>query len=343
MRLVQFLLFPFSLIYGLVTALRNYLYDVGYKKSISFDVPVISVGNLTVGGTGKTPMVEYLIRLLKDEYNLATLSRGYGRKTRGFRLARASDNAQTLGDEPFQFYMKFSPEVTVAVAEDRSVGISLVLAEEGSKVILMDDAFQHRSVQADWSILLCDYNRPFYKDILLPAGRLRESRLGAKRANVIVVTKCPPDIDPCTRKVIEAMIRQYAGESAPVYFTTFKYGFPAGEPPFIEQSKNPVVAFSGLAQNGVFQNHVAQNFDMKEFLSFPDHHAYSHQDIQKIEKALKSYRLACLLTTEKDMARLIHNPIIKYWPLYVIPIEVEFIVGEKLFQTLVRKAVKRQN
>jgi tetraacyldisaccharide 4'-kinase len=180
-------------VYDGITALRNTLYDRSYKPSTRFALPVISVGNLAVGGTGKTPMVEYLIRLLAPEFQLATLSRGYGRKTKGFRIAGAADTAATLGDEPYQLYKKFSPQVEVTVGEERAYAIPMILQErETIQAIILDDAFQHRSVTPGFSILLTEYGNPFFNDYVLPVGRLREAKSGADRADMVVVTKCPP-------------------------------------------------------------------------------------------------------------------------------------------------------
>ena len=192
MILLRILLFPFSWLYYLITQIRNRLYDRGLKPSVKFELPVICVGNLTVGGTGKTPMIEHLIRLLQNRFKVATLSRGYGRATKGIRIAGPSENASTIGDEPFQFYTKFGKRITVAVGEERALAIPTILQEcSDTQIILLDDGFQHRKVSPGFSILLTDYHRPFYNDFLLPSGRLRESRWGAERADVIVVTKCP--------------------------------------------------------------------------------------------------------------------------------------------------------
>ena len=192
MKFIRIILFPFVPIYFLVTWFRNLAYDKGWFKSVSYDFPVICVGNLSAGGTGKTPMVEYLIRLLKDETNLATLSRGYGRKTKGFLLAENNITATELGDEPFQFYHKFKDEITVAVDEDRQHGIAaLRTLKSKPEVVILDDAFQHRKVKAGYNILLTTYANLYVDDFVLPTGNLREPKKGAKRANIIVVTKCP--------------------------------------------------------------------------------------------------------------------------------------------------------
>src|SRR5687768_4340702 len=261
MILLRILLFPFALAYDLVTSLRNYLYDRGIKPSARFEVPVICIGNLSVGGTGKTPMVEHLIRLLYQQHRVATLSRGYGRKTKGFRLAADGDSPSTLGDEPFQFYSKFKDHITVAVGEERALAIPTILQTDSDvEVVLLDDAFQHRKVTPSLSILLSDYNRPFYDDYILPAGRLRESKQNAARADVIVVTKCPPQLSDDAMIEIEHAIRRHAEK--PVFFASIRYGGPI---PFSHsasaQIKN-VILISGIANAKPLEDYVKQNFTM---------------------------------------------------------------------------------
>src|SRR5258706_3745257 len=204
------LLFPFSILYDLVTRIRNRLYDIGHKKSFRFETTVVGVGNLNVGGSGKTPMIEYLVKLLLPQHKVATLSRGYGRKTSGLRFATKSDTADTLGDEPFQFFRKFDHEVLVTVGEDRAYAIpNILLHRPLTDIILMDDAFQHRAVDPQLSILLTDYRQPFYSDWVLPAGNLREARAGAHRSDVVVITKCPGDTPPETCIAIEKSVQRY--------------------------------------------------------------------------------------------------------------------------------------
>ena len=227
MPFFRYLLFPFSLIYYFLTQFRNWLFEKGIFKSFSFDRVVISVGNLTVGGTGKTPMTEYLTEMLQEDYNLAFLSRGYKRKTRGFRIAEATDDATTIGDEPYEYYRKFNKISTVAVGEDRALSIPKILLKHPEvEVILLDDGFQHRSVKPDINILLTDYGRLFYKDWLLPTGNLREARVNALRAEMVVVTKCPEDIGQDERQEISSRVRKYTRTSAPVFFSKIKYKDP---------------------------------------------------------------------------------------------------------------------
>ncbi|MEL7146090.1 MAG: tetraacyldisaccharide 4'-kinase, partial [Bacteroidota bacterium] len=223
MKIFKWLLFPFAVLYDLITRLRNHLYNIEYYKSFEFQTNVISVGNLTVGGTGKTPMIEYLIRLLRDQYGLATLSRGYGRKTRGF-LQGDFDQTKVhdIGDEPFQYLLKFHDKVGIFVGEERAWAIPGILMERpGTEVILLDDAYQHRTVLPSLSILMTRYDRLFSADFLMPMGRLREARKGASRADAVVVSKCPFNFD---EKAIIEDIRKYIAPSIPVFFTSVAYG-----------------------------------------------------------------------------------------------------------------------
>ncbi len=283
MGLLKILLFPFAVLYDIITRLRNHAYDTGRKPSVHFDVPVIGVGNLTVGGTGKTPMVEHLIRVLSPSYRVATLSRGYGRRTKGFRLATVSDTAGTLGDEPLQLFRKFGQTVTVAVGEDRAFAIPNILQEQPeTEVVLMDDAFQHRRVRPLVNLLLSDYSRPFYRDMLLPAGRLRESRSGAGRADVVIVTKCPVEIQEDEMMAIEDAIREYS--PAPVFFTTIRYGNPV---PFGGFSTNAdaapaerVILVTGIAQAGPLVAYLKKSYTLVEHVAFADHHRYTRADLE---------------------------------------------------------------
>jgi tetraacyldisaccharide 4'-kinase len=337
-RILQLLLMPLGWLYGGVMAVRNWLYDRNLKKVYRFSVPVISIGNLTVGGTGKTPHVEYLIRLLKNRYGVATLSRGYGRRTKGFLLANAQATAATLGDEPYQLYLKFAPEVTVAVGERRAEAIPAILqAQPRTGAILLDDAYQHRSVAPRLSILLTDYNRPFYGDFVLPAGRLRESRGGASRADMIIVTKCPPDLSRTSQQEITRRIEQYKRPEVPVFFTGIRYGEPV---PFggAGGAFNPdVVLVSGLANAAPLENYVRQRFRLLEHLEFRDHHRYGPVDLAAMRKALEETSGRTVLTTEKDYVKLIGPELREQaarLPLFYLPIEVFFLEKQPEFDAL---------
>ena len=222
-KLIRYLLFPLSLLYGLITLARNVLFDFSILKSSSFDIPTILVGNLSAGGTGKTPHVEYLIQLLKDNHKIATLSRGYGRKSNGFVLANQNSTAQDIGDEPLQFFHKF-PEITVAVDAKRVQGIIELMSQNNPpEIILLDDAFQHRAFSAGFSILLTDVNSLFFNDFMLPTGNLRESSRGRSRADAIVVTKCSSDLTEAEKNKIELKINT---PNIPIFFSQIDYSAP---------------------------------------------------------------------------------------------------------------------
>jgi tetraacyldisaccharide 4'-kinase len=344
---MKFLLYPFAVLYDLITRVRNYLYDTGRRGSVKFDANVIAVGNLTVGGTGKTPQVEYLIRLLKDRYKVATLSRGYGRKTKGFLLADEKSSATTLGDEPFQYYRKFGKEITVAVGEERALAIPSILMERPeTNVILLDDAYQHRSVRPLLNILLSDYNRPFYEDHLLPMGRLRESRNGVERADIVVVTKCPSIVNEEEQKKLSKRINSYTKKELPVFFTSVEYSKPVsvfgegGNQREIIGSK--VLLFTGLANAQPFAEYVKKIFLLTKHMEFADHYDYKSSDIKRILSVFKELNAKddhILITTEKDMVKLEEASLkilLKEVPLWYIPIEISFIKEKDKFDEIVK-------
>jgi tetraacyldisaccharide 4'-kinase len=344
MIVLRILLFPFALLWALVTGIRNRLYDLGFKPSVSFDVPVISVGNLAVGGTGKTPLVEHLIRQLAPSFKVATLSRGYGRKTKGFRMALQGDDARTLGDEPFQIFRKFGDQATISVGEDRVLAISMLADDiEDLGVILMDDAYQHRRVRPSFSILLTDYGRPFYKDFLMPAGRLREGRGGARRADIVVVTKCPAELRDDEMMRIEQEIRKYCDK--PVFFAGIHYGAPV---PFTGSVAGPaerVVLVSGIANPRPLETYVQGNFEVVRHYNYRDHHVYTPQQAETIARYARSQG-AAMITTEKDAAKLDREPfttIFKDIPCFYLPIEPEFIKNGRDFDEVVRNAIQEQH
>ena len=347
--ILSLILFPFSILYYLVTRFRNHLYDIGYKKSFEFEVNTINVGNLSVGGTGKTPMIEYLIELLVGEYKLATLSRGYGRKTKGFKLADQGDDASTLGDEPFQFYKKYGKVVSVAVGEERAMAIPQILHEvEETDVILLDDAYQHRMVKPNFNILLSNYQRPFYTDWILPSGRLREPRNGAKRAQAVVITKCPRGISNDEMQAVRNRVSKYSASSTPVFFTRIAYGEPKSF--FADSdfafSKN-VILLTGIANPGIMKDYVEKEYNLVKHWSFSDHHRFTKEDIQKVLQSVKAVREgnACVLTTEKDMMRLLnksHADLIKDQPLFYLPIRTEFIDNKEAFDKLIFDAIEEK-
>ncbi|WP_293893541.1 tetraacyldisaccharide 4'-kinase [Flavobacterium sp.] len=328
MILLRKLLFPFAIFYGFITSLRNYLYDKGILKSYSFDIPVIAVGNLTVGGTGKTPQIEYLIRLLSPKYKVATLSRGYKRKSEGFVLADASSNAEILGDEPFQYFKKFS-NIQVAVDTDRRNGIEQLLKQETiPEIILLDDAFQHRKVKAGFYILLTTYGDLFCDDFMLPTGNLRESRNGAERADLIIVTKCPLKIS----ELEQQNIKKKLGFDLPVFFSSIDYddkvynetkSIAVGE---VKTMKKILVA--GIAKPKYFFDFLKADTD--EIITFPDHHHFSEIEILSLKKQGKD---KIIVTTEKDFVRL--KAKISETQLYYLPIKSKFVSNSETFDQII--------
>ena len=339
MRILTPLLFPFAVLYDVATRIRNRLYETGVRPSARFDIPVVGVGNLSVGGTGKTPMIEYLIRLFADDYRVATLSRGYGRKTTGVRVAAEHDNAETIGDEPSQFYRKFKDKAVVAVGEDRAFAIPYILDEHPDiNLILLDDAFQHRRVQPAYQILLTDYHNLFVNDLLLPAGRLRESKRGASRADVVVITKCPPSITDDEMITIESSIRRYTNKA--VFFSGISYGHLLPVNGIAPYKPEKIVLVSGIANAAPLEAYVARNYELVRHFSFADHHVYSKHDIQTICETAARME-AVVVTTEKDMVKMnpetFRNASVF---LHYLPIEIEFLKNGKEFDELVLNAVR---
>lgn len=318
MILLRKILFPLAFLYWLITFIRNWLYDKGILKSHSFDIPIIAVGNLSVGGTGKTPQIEYLIRLLSENYKVAVLSRGYKRSTEGFILADEKATATSIGDEPFQFYSKF-PNIQVAVDANRKNGIEkLVQLQDKPDVILLDDAFQHRKVKAGFYILLTAYDDLFCDDYILPFGNLREPSSGKKRADMIIVTKCPKDLS----ELAQQKIAEKLNVKQSVYFTTIEYDdYVFGNDiqllvSDIQSESKLLVA--GIAKPKLFFDFLKNETD--ETLVFPDHHHFSKQDCEQILAKANGRKIS---TTEKDFVRL--NGLLPKTQLFYLPIKSVFI------------------
>ena len=326
MNLLRKLLFPFAILYGVITSIRNFLFDISVLKSYSFNLPIIAVGNLSVGGTGKTPQIEYLIRLLSEKYKIATLSRGYKRQSEGFILAQANSNARLLGDEPFQFFEKF-PSIQVAVDADRKNGIEQLLSlPEKPEVILLDDAFQHRKVKAGFYILLTSYGDLYSDDCMLPTGNLRETRSGAKRADLIVVTKCPFDLSLDKQNDIRKRLKLSVNQQ--LYFTFIAYDtFVYGEKQKVninEIQSTVKVLVAGIAKPEPFFTYLKNTNDV--CLSFPDHHNFTEKDILEITKTAHNN---IIITTEKDYMRLKGS--LPNEQLFYLPIKSAFISESQNF------------
>lgn len=327
MKTLRKLLFPFSIIYGFITWIRNKCYDYGIFKSFSFDIPVISVGNLRVGGTGKTPQIEYLIRLLQPAKRVAVLSRGYQRKSSGFLMAQNGMDANVLGDEPYQYFKKF-PEIIVAVDEKRVHGIQQLLkVPNPPEIILLDDAFQHRSVKPGLSILLTTFNDLYVEDIVLPAGNLREFKTGAVRSDIIIVTKSPENLSEKHQAEIIKKLNPTKEQS--VYFSAIFYNenLIGKEHLSINELQDyEVLLVTGIANPKPLINFLqTRNINFKH-LSYPDHHGFTHQDIKKISDTYNTIlsQNKIILTTEKDYVRIFAG----LENCYVISIETRIIKDE---------------
>lgn len=324
----------------MVTEIRNKLFDWKILPSEEFDIPVISVGNLTVGGTGKTPHTEYLINLLKDKYKVALLSRGYKRKSKGFQLATPASSAKMIGDEPYQIKTKF-PGIYVAVDADRRHGIHNLCKREGSKdveVILLDDAFQHRYVTPGINIVLMDYNRPIYEDALMPTGMLREPPSSLHRAHVIIVTKCPKDIKPIDFRIVTKHLdlRPYQR----LYFTRFSYGnmrmynMPHKTKALSTLTEHThILLVTGIASAAPLVERLREQTEHITHMEYGDHHDFTRSELQNISKTYAAIESAdkIIITTEKDAARLSTYPLdeIVKKNLYILPIEVKFLQDQQ--------------
>jgi len=330
-KLAQILLAPFALLYGVGISLRNAFYDRGVLKGVEFNLPLISVGNLSVGGAGKTPHIEYLIRLLKDYLEVATLSRGYRRKTKGYLEVKPEMDAKQVGDEPLQFKRKF-PEAMVTVSESRTFAIpKMVMDRPDIKVVLLDDAFQHRSVKPGLNILLTEYSHPFTRDYLLPSGRLREWRSAYERADIIIVSKCPPVLEEADREAMRKEINPLPHQK--LYFSYYEYG----QPYFIlnpryrlQFNKNmQALLISAIARTDYLLSYLEQQVSSIKAMEFEDHHYFTNYDLGQLEANFERMEddKKVILTTEKDAMRLqLHHAYIKekQLPIFAVPVRVQF-------------------
>ncbi len=333
-------LMPLSWLYGLGVDIRNALFDMGVLPSVSYDIPIINVGNITVGGTGKTPTVEYLIRLLAGRYRVAVLSRGYKRKTKGYILSTTASSIEEIGDEPWQIKQKF-PDVIVAVDANRRRGIERLMTDEATKdveVILLDDAFQHRYVKAGHIIMLVDYHRIISDDCLLPAGRLRERPSSSTRASTIIVTKCPQHINAMGFRVILSSLNVRPYQQ--LFFSTFTYetmhqlwGDGMLEPETLRKDNTHVLLLTGIGNPRQMEQDVRKFVQHVNTLIFPDHHYFTKRDVDTINRALQDLpQPHIIITTEKDAARLLHleglTEEVKQCT-YVLPIGISIMRDEK--------------
>ena len=336
MNFLRILLFPFSLLYGTITWLRNKFFDWGILPSRSFDHPLIGIGNLSTGGTGKTPHIEYLIQLLKPWFRVATLSRGYKRKTRGFKFAGPKSRVRDIGDEPLQMYLK-NPDTFVAVCENRTKGVKKILKENPrNEVILLDDVFQHRYIKPGLNILLTDYHRIFTRNYVLPTGNLREFRHGAKRADALVVTKTPGVFSPLDRKLILDELSPYQIKN--IYFSYIKYGkwIPVNKKAKEAKMQKAKTIFlvTGIANPVPLGEHLKRLCTDLKVFRFSDHHQFTAKDLENIKQKFNETfsGTKAIVTTEKDSMRL-RNPELRKslenTPVYYVPIEVDFHQADK--------------
>lgn len=336
------LLKPISLIYGLITGIRNWLYDNGISKSTSFRLPIISVGNLAVGGTGKTPHVEYIVNLFGNNAQIATLSRGYKRKTKGFVLANENSDSKEIGDEPYQIYIK-NKHLHVAVDEKRVHGVTkLKELYPDLELILLDDAFQHRQIKAGLSILLTDYSNLYTKDTFLPTGNLRESRKGSKRADIIIVTKCPEQMPSIDMRLIETELKLLPYQS--LYFSNYRYS--EIEPVFpdkivdktnlelVKKLKMAILLVAGIAHPQALCTYLNQYTSTFDALIFPDHYSFQRKDIKLVNEKLDKLNTTdkIIIVTEKDAARIVSQA--DEWSsfqhlLYKLPIKVNILNNQE--------------
>ncbi|MES2591963.1 MAG: tetraacyldisaccharide 4'-kinase [Bacteroidota bacterium] len=341
MKFLRIIAFPFSVLYGILLFIRNKLYDWGLFSSTAFEIPTISVGNLSVGGTGKTPHIEYLIRLLSPSLQIATLSRGYGRKTTGFILADTASTVNDIGDEPLQFKLKY-PETIVSVDGQRVRGVKKILELYPSvQGVLLDDAFQHRSIKPGLSIVLSDFSKMYLNDFVVPTGTLREFRFGIKRADIIIVSKCPEILLPIERKRLIDEIKPLAHQK--VYFSHIKYGEfrslnaadknPLSKTYYFDRYYS-VLLLTGIASTKALEYYLKSKVKALESVRFPDHHAFTTNDLEHVKKIFDNIASAnkIILTTEKDAMRLRapqFSAILKNMPIFYMPIEIDFTEKDK--------------
>lgn len=349
-------LLPLSKLYGVVTAVRNFLFDIKLLKEMSFSVPIVVVGNLAVGGTGKTPHVEYIVSHLQRNYHLAILSRGYKRSTRGFVMATQRSTPADIGDEPFQMYQKFDGNVPVAVCEDRVAGINELLAiDPAINLVILDDAFQHRSVKPTLAILLTDYSHPLFEDKMLPYGTLRESKSGLKRADIIISTKTPARVSALDMHIFEENLKMQPWQK--LYFSRLNYCslmpvFPDQAPPVAPAldwltSSDMLLAISGIGNPRPFVRFIKRFKAKVRVNTFPDHHNFTRKDMQLIQQRFETMKglRNFIITTEKDAVRISASP---YFPhqlkpyIYYLPITVDIMRGEgDAFIAEITKAVNK--
>ena len=333
LRSFRIFLLPISLLYWLVVGCRNWLFDKQFLRTASFGLPLITVGNLAVGGTGKSPLIEYLAGLLHKKFKVAALSRGYRRRTRGYALVSSHATALEVGDEPLALYRKF-PDVPVAVGEERLLAIPELLHDHPeTQVILLDDAFQHRSLQAGCSLLLTEYSNLFTRDFYLPTGDLRDLKSRYRAATALIVTKCPIDLSEEKQRSIMAELAPVNGQ--PVFFTTLAYGSPyhlTQKQFYSFTGKEEILLVTGISNPRPLKQYIEERSATYHQLTYRDHHIFSIEDFNEIRREFEKLPTEnrILITTEKDAVRLEKfSAEIDGLPWYVLPVEHRFLFGEK--------------
>lgn len=343
MTLFKFLLWPFSALYACLLWVRNRMYDRGVLKSQRADIPTIVIGNLALGGTGKTPHARYFLNALKSTENLALLSRGYGRKSKGFHQVVDTSTAEMVGDEPLEIKRNL-PEIPVFVCEKRVEGVEKIhdLLPQLQWIIL-DDAFQHRALKGDIHVLLTAWNRPYFKDYVLPMGTLRDHPGEARRADIVIFTKCPDDLTEAQMAEAKSQLVDIAADR--VFFSKMIYK----DVVWISQKKvsldaeSQVLGMAGIAHPHYFEAHLTEHYNLKKFKTYPDHHAFSADDIQAIRREFDTFdgSSKAVLTTEKDAMRLLHSDLINEIAIGYIPLDIEFIGSNNQPLQVVRQLMKR--
>ena len=353
--LSKLILLPLSKLYGLGVAVRNQMFERKMLKQEEFDIPVIVVGNIAVGGTGKTPHVEYVVNLLRDRYRIGVISRGYKRRTKGFVHATNRSTPEDIGDEPYQIFQKFGNDVTVAVCEKRVDGINKIReVNKDINLIVLDDAFQHRYVKPSVSVVLTEYNRPVFADHLMPYGRLREPASSVSRADVVVVTKCPSSMTPMEYRMFKENLSLFPYQK--LFFSRYLYGhlvpvFPenCAAVPYLDwlTENDSILIVTGIANPRPFVRHIRRYKSKVRLIRFHDHVNYSHSDMEAIRRKLDTMtgKRRFVLTTEKDAVKLSHSP---YFPhslkavTFYMPVSVDFVapqLDEPTFDASLQKLI----
>jgi len=336
-RKLRFLLLPFGIIYGTVMHVRNILYSNNILKSFKIPIPSIVVGNLSTGGTGKTPHVELLVKLLSEKYKIAILSRGYGRKTKGYIELNEKHSYLDVGDEPLQYFQKFESTVKVVVCENRKIGVEQLLKNHPEiEVLLLDDALQHRRVKGGFTILLSEFNKPFFRDLVLPGGNLREFRMGKKRADICVYTKCPSDFSANDEALYSRKFSKSQAKNT--YFSSIHYGRIVSMTKTKEESIKDILLITGIANPTPLEDYLNQTYNV-ESIHFSDHHSFNLEEMEEIHKIFDNFarESKIILTTEKDMIRLQgkdFTEIMAKYPWYYIPIQIDINKEEQFKQEI---------